>query len=393
MAIRTGARALWFDQESTYDTDPDNTGAGYLSVPALSIGDMQDGKSPLAVRYHTGTPFPTEHVEGVDSWSFTMDIPLIGLAAAAGDGVSPGADDWLDVLLQNFMGTQGTTDGEGLSGATASGMTLDAAAVLADNDFVPVYDAATTRAHSQWTFVTDDSSDPVLVVAPNWAETPTATAIAYGTKYYSLLSTFTGGNTLSVVYQEDTLQYICTGGQITSASISMNVGEVVTMSLTVSGATKALVSGTHASLPATAAASSPTALKGVCSPFYFDGTEYKSQTVEIDLNLQAGHVMATSSCTGKSAGDVVSAEPTITVVPLTADANLNLMRNAGTGRGHVQIGGGILASGVLNTAGLHFIRLQAQEVSKADDEGRDRQSIQFRSIIDGGTELLRLARA
>lgn len=398
MAVRTNSRGLWVARESTFDTDPDSDGSDYLAVPAFQIGDLVDGKKPIPVRHTTGRPFPTGYVPGIDSWSMTVELPLIGLAAAAGDGATPGSDDWLDKFLQNFMGTQATTNGEGVASSTSSTITLDTTGVLAVGDFVPVQDASiTTHTHSQWARVTSIASDPAIAVAPNWASNPTGAAVLYGTKFYKYLSTFLGGDTLAFVYAKDSLKYLAKGGQVTSWEISANVGEVFKLALTINGATKSLISGTHASLPSQTGAPSNSDIIMSCSPFYFAGTEYLTKSISIAGNMKGGHQTASSSCTGKVDGDVIAAEPTVTIEVLTADAHVNLMRGTGTvmtsGAVQMQMGGGVLASSILNTCGFEARSAEVSEVADADDEGRQRDKIVFALQDAGDTEYFRFCRA
>ncbi len=395
---RTRAKALWVATESTFDTDPDNSGAAYVSVPALELGNIQDLKDPLESNYFTGRPFPTEAVQGTDAWQLEITVPVIGNSAEAGDGDSPPSEDWLDKLLENALGTQGTTDGEGIASSTSSTVTINTTSVLAEQDLFPTY--TTALDHPQWRLVTDDASDPALSVAPNWDSNPTSSEEVYGTRYYAMTSAFSGGTSLSFVYDEDDVRYVLTGGQVVGATLIGEVGQMLRMTLTIMGAGKESTFGSHASLPVQAAAPAVTPLKAICAPVYFNGTEYATRRFEIDFGLSANHIEATSSCTGKTGTEVLGASATVTIEPLRSDANLELKRNVTTGRLLVTLGGGAPSGGVLNTAAVHFGNAYAQSVEITDDNGRLRQAIQF-NIVDGGdfessgtaAEYFRIARA
>lgn len=374
---RTRKRALFVDTETTYGSDPSANGSGYAAVPCFSIGDLTDGKEQLETAYHTGTVYDTAPETGKDGGSFDFETPVIGLETAAGDGTdaSTVTDDWEDALLLHTYGNQTTTSGEGLlSVASATAVTLDADAYNVQNLF-PVYEAGVPAAgaRSQWNLVTVDPADNSYTIAPGFAENPTGAGVAYGSKIYR--PDDDGGDPLSFAYQDDELIYRCSGARVTSHSITWAAGQMLRSRWSVRFDNKTEEASTKTSLPTALAAPAITPLKGLLSPVWFNGTLYATSRVEINFNLETSEEMSTAATNGRAGDELIKAQPTIVIEPLRTDAILNLKRNVTKGRLLIQLGGGVLSGGVLNTMCFHAEEAYVSDVSPADENGRTRQQV------------------
>lgn len=398
---RSRRRALWIDEETGgYAVDPSTDGSGYLAVPALELGDLTMGPELLETNYFTGRLHNTAPIAGADRAELTFRIPLIGLASAAGDGVTPGSDDWLDVILTHIFGRvtdggQTVHDGEGLAvGSTTSSLVLDATVTgLDDNDLVAVYDSTLSATpRTQWSRVSDDASEPTYSVSPNFDTAPTTAGVAYGTKLYRQV--LGGGRTIAAVYQDDTVgTYELLGGRVTSFVISGTAGQLATAEVTMRFDSATENASGKSALPAQASPAS-TPIRMMTSPLWFNGSKMASAAVTIDLGIEAAIIAATSGSQGRADDESIRLVPTVTVQPLRTDANRLLRNNVTTGELLVQLGSGVLASSQLNTMAFNLGSVHANEVSFLDAEGVSRQEIQFMAIDDGATGFhAQLARA
>jgi len=77
--------------------------------------------------------------------------------------------------------------------------------------------------------------------------------------------------------------------------------------------------------------------------------------------------------------------PTITVEPLYTDAILELRRAVTNGRLLIQIGGGVLSGGVLNTCAIAATQASPLDANPADENGRIRNSLQLKCTDSGAT--------
>ena len=373
----TRKRAIWIALESGgYGVDPSTDGSGYKSVPAFGpIPMVVDLKSPLATEYATGRQYPTAPIAGPDGWSLDgIEIPLVGLATAAGDGVNASTvtDDWLDLILTHILGTQRTTPGEGVASSTSSTLTLDTDSATIQ-DLVPVFEAAlpsSSSVRTQWALITVDNADGSYSVAPNWTANPTTAAIAYGAKIYN--GNDAGGYTLSVVIQDDDVYYLLSGGRISSFGFSSEMtptGVIVKARMSLMGDTKTEQTSTKTALPAWLAAPATTPIKGLLSPVFFGGTQYQTRRIDFDLGLATETNASTAATNGRAGMQNVTMRPSLTIEPLRTDAIQNLRRNATQGRVLVQLGSGVVSGSpaVLNGMAVSFSEGSVIEAADSGD--------------------------
>jgi hypothetical protein len=375
---RTRKRAVWLAAESTYGADPSTNGSGYKAVPAFSVGDLGDGLEQLETNYATGRNFPTAPIAGRDGWSIDLELPWTGLASAAGDGVTPGADDWADLILSHIHGTQALVDGEGFAGSsTTSSWILDTdayniqALIAAYESGVP-----TAAPRTQWGLITVDGGSGTYTVAPTADAAPTTSAVAFGHKDYTLDDD--GGATLALVVQDDDLYYLCLGGRVTASSCTSEVGKKNIWKVTISGDSKVITdTSTKSALPSILSAPAVTPTKGLLSPVWFNGTKYATRVVTLDWGIKAAEIESTSATNGRADYQSIEVVPTLTIEPLRTDAILNLKRGVTSGRLLVQYGAGVLANSILNTLCVHFEEAYVAEVTRTDNNGVARQTVKF----------------
>lgn len=391
---KTRRRVLYVATEATYGVDPNADGSSYTPIPTYEIGDLADEKTPLPTGYFTGRTYPTAPIPGPDGWSFTFSTPLIGLSTAQGDGDDPSglADDWLDLLLTSVFGAYGTLEGEAVvsSGANALELQTDIAGV---NQVVPVYESGvpTTGARTQWVHLTSDAGDGNYGTSPDWAQAPSSSAIAYGTKVYNASDASNGG-TLSFTYVRDDATFTLTGGKVTGLRFMAEAGQQARIEWTVRGDGR--VTTGKGSLPGAVFAPANTPIKSVINPVYFGGTNLGHVgTIEADLGVQAAQLPSVDgTANGRGADYTVSFAPTVTVNPLISTAAFDYMRNATQGRLLVQLGRGVLASSKLNTVVLAFGESVATQVAPQDQDGVLRNTIQFQ-VTDDNTRFIQVSRA
>lgn len=370
---RTRKRGIWVATEGTYATDPSANGSGYFWVPALSQGELKDGRTILDTEYYTGRNFPTAPIQGADGWSFDMEVPVIGLSTRAGDLIAPPADDWFDRLLTHIYGSQVALSGRAFTSATTTTFTC-ATDVFNTQDLVAVFDPA-VPTRTMWELISVDAGTGLYTVQPTpFLNTPTATGVANGTKGYQFNDT--GGSTLAFVYREDDLDYTLVGGRCTAASIIEEAGKTVKMKLSFRGDNR--LQEQKASLPAVGAGPSPAVTRGLLSAVYFNNVQYSVSKVEVNLGIKTAEIMATNAVNARAGDEMIEAVPEITIHPLRTDAILQLKRNVTTGRLLVQFGAGILSGSVLNTVAIHAEQATPMDVQIADDQGRLRDAIKFK---------------
>jgi hypothetical protein len=371
---RTRKSALFVAAESTYGTDPSSSGAAYAYVPTFGqMGMLKDQKQLLETNYYTARNFPTPAIVGADGWAFDCEIPMNGLATAAGDGSAPAADDWFDIILQHVHGSQTSVSGEGVgTGSTTSSLVLDTD-IYNVQQLVPVFEASvpTGAPRTQWALITVDAGTGTYTVAPTMTQAPSTSAVAYGTKTYQFDDD--GGSSLAFVYRQDDVDYTLLGGRCTAASIIAENGQIVRMRLSFAGDTK--TQEAKGSLPAITAYSRT--LKTLLSPVWFNGTQYATRKIEIDLGITSAVQESTQAVNGRANYELIRAAPTVMIEPIFTNAIQDLKRNNTTGRLLVQFGAGVLASGVLNAMAFHAEQAVVMEADPVDDQGRIRSALKF----------------
>lgn len=375
---KTRARQLFVYTEATYGVDPSTTGALYVPVPALSLGDLADDKALLETNYQNGENFPTPGVPGPDGGSFDFEIPLIGMATAAGNAVNASTvtDDWYDRLLTHIFGTRRTTPGVTVSASTTSTLTA-AGGGFSYQDLAAVWVASIPAGapRSQMALITNAASP--YNVAPNFVTSPGA-SVAYGAKIYRVASD--GGASLAFVYQDDDLEYTLLGARVTAYSESADARGIWRGKVSVSFDSKTLTTKASLTFPTPPAV---TPLICTLSPVFFNGAAMETKSVTIDYGVSAAPLLSVASLNGRSDFLNISMMPKITVEPLRSDANVNLKRNGTVGRLMIQQGAGVFAGGVLNAKCVHSESVQASTVAYSDDQGRARQKIEF-TVVNAG---------
>lgn len=399
---RTVKKSAYIRVETTYGTDPDNDGSDYVWVPAFSIGEIPSGVEQLETNYMTNRGLPTAPIAGPDGGQVEMVVPVIGLPTEAGDGVSAGAgaDDWYDDFWENHVDDTPTErEGEAVLSANTTDITYDAAATnLAAQDLIAVYDAAAAPAalgRAQWTQIQSGAGAGPWVVEPDFAVAPTSSAVAYAARQYIWTPGFsgtglpTGGSSRSLFIRDDHNQiggYVCTGGRIISRSIVAEAGQRWEDRVTWGFDAIVEDSSDKASIDSAGVGPSVTPLICTLSPVWFGGTQYATRRVEINFNIEAQPIAATSGTNGRSGWDILACNPTVTIEPLATDAIRDLKRDITQGQLLIQLGAGVFnqgGSGVLNTCCFFAHRAVVMEAERTDDGGRARQTVTFKCIDAG----------
>lgn len=385
MADRTRKRALWLATESTYGTEPDSDGSDYVGVPCFEIGDLSDERDHLETNYQNGENYPTAMLPGRDGWSLTFVTPWIGLPTAAGDGSTPSVDDWLDKLLDHIFGSTTSFGGEGVATAADAAVTLDSDIYNA-GDFLALYEA--TPGYTQWRPISG-ATGADYTVDPGLTVNLTGAAVAYGALHYRPVDA--GGNSLALVYQDDSLEYTLLGGRVTSARLTADVGQLVRFEISMSGDSYSAT--TKASLPSAVSAPAITPLKLLRSQAMFDGTVYDTRRMAVDFGVNATPEDATAAANGRQDYDNIDMQPTFEIEPLRTDALRQLRRSLSSGRILLQFGAGQFASSTLNTTAVFASSVQMTDYSQSDDSGRARNSVTFKAVRPSSGQFFEVARA
>ena len=382
MATRTRKNALYLKQETAYgseDTSSTSDGSGFAAVKCLSLDLLTDQKQMIETSFATGRNRKTAAETGPDGAQITCTIPLQGLVTHAGDGTAASSvsNDWLDLLMINFLGAANTTTGDGLTAsATASSLATDAGTFSAQ-DVAAVQGASFDAGKVNWRRL--GGSDP-YTLDRNLNATPDGTEIAYGAKSYR--GGIAAGATLSACYDLDGTVYLLLGGRVTSASLELPAGELAKVSFTIDFDSKADATATKTALP-TIDAFAGTPIKGVLGSFAWGSTEYAAKSISVDFGVTAQPLSTVTTANGRSDIEVISVYPTVTIEPAFATTYEQDFR-AGTERVlSVSMGGGVVSGGIMNSCNMHIEAARLSSVSVSDDGGRLRNSLAF-ECVDGG---------
>jgi len=377
-APRERKRQIHLVAESTYATDPDADGSSYYYVPAEGI-TYEEQTEILDTAYSTGRNFPTESEVGAQGHSVTFSVPLIGLSSAAGNGVNASTvtDDWLDVLLISIFGVQSTTEGESVTGSTTSSLTTADSSWAAVQNLVPVHIASvpTGNERTQWSQI-QSSATGTTSIAPTLQASPGNGAVAYGVKQYRVDDD--GGSSIALVLTDDALVYTFLGGRVTSLRITGEHKRRAMAQVTIQFDRRALDTG-KSSLPS-AARLTTTPVKMFRSPVFFGNTRIATRMVEIDFGLSAAEVQDTESTNGRGGYELVSIAPTVTIEPLRSNTYDGYKQALTRDPLLVQLGGGVVSGGVLNSLALHLARCEAREVSYTAQDGITRNRLVFTAV-------------
>ena len=377
-APRERKRQIHIMAESTYATDPDSDGSSYLYVPAEGI-TYEEQTEIIETAYSTSRNFPTEGEVGAQGHSVTFSVPLIGLSTAAGNGTdaSTVTADWLDTLLLHVFGASSTTEGESVTGSTTSSLTTADSNWATVQNLVPVHIASvpTGAERTQWSQI-QTSAAGTTTLAPTLQASPGNGAVAYGVRQYRVDDD--GGASIALVLTDDALVYTFLGGRVTSLRITGEHKRRAMAQVTIQFDRRSLDAG-KTSLPS-ATLLSTTPVKMFRSPVFFGSTRYATRMVEIDFGLSAAEVQDTESTNGRGGYELVSIAPTVTIEPLRADAYDQLKQGLTRNPLLVQLGGGVVSGGVLNSLALHLARCEAREVSYTAQDGITRNRLVFTAV-------------
>jgi hypothetical protein len=377
--------ALWIDQESTFGTDPDTDGSDYLAVPVDGVPTFPTGgAASLEQELGINRNRITSDVAGPDGGEFSFSVSMIGLAAAAGNGSSPGADDWLDYLLNSFLGTKATFAGDDVTAATSSDVSITDDTLSAEDVFLTVATGATA---GQWRHTTSSSS--AYAINRNWDTTPTAgppADIVYGAKIYG--NAEADGSSLAAAWQIDDKIYEYLGCRVTAFSIQGEAGGKITANVTMrfdrvaSRDAAAESPARKGSLP-TIDGFDPAPTVAQLSSVAWNGSAVAVKSFGIEFNIDAQDNMSTAGTNGRSDIEVLSVNPTITINPAfdqTFETNFDAKTQ---GTIEIQMGKGLLSGSVVNSCFFYAQAAQITEVRTAPDGNKHRQEITIK-VIDAG---------
>ena len=377
-APRERKRQIHIAHEATYATDPDSDGSSYLYCPAEGI-TYEEQAEIIETAYSTSRNFPTESELGAQGHTVSFQVPLIGLATAAGNNINAGTvtNDWLDLILESAFGIQASTEGEVVTGSTTSTLTTADSTWATQQNLVPVHIASvpTGAERTQWSQI-QTSAGGSSALAPTLQASPGNGSVAYGIKQYRVDDD--GGATLALVLTDDSLVYTFLGGRITSLRITGEHKRRAMMAVTIQFDRRSLDTG-KTSLP-TAALVAPTPVKMFRSPVHHNNVRIPTRMVEIDFGFAAAEVQDTESTNGRAGYELVSIAPTITIEPLRADSYDLLKQNLTRGPVLVQLGAGVVANSILNSLAVFFARAEAREVSYTAQDGITRNRVVFTAV-------------
>lgn len=372
---RTKKRALWWQLEGTYGVNPNGAGdgTGLVGVPATMIGDRKPMKAQLVTNYMTGRNFDTPNIPGPDGGEFEVEVPAIGLSAAAGVAVAPPTADWLDILLEHVHGGVSVRNGVAVASALAGSMTI-ATDFFSINDLVAVHRAAVPAAgpRSQWALLTSDGGTGAYNVSPAWVDVPTSASIAYGARVFR--PDDDGGATLMCVYRDDDDDYTLNGCRAVALSVGYDdAGQIVKYKIRIAYDSATIED--LANLPAVVSAPAVTPVRSLLSGIWFNGTLYESAKASFDYGIVAAELRSSYRSNGRAGHESIRFAPKLTLSPIGENAVEQLQRNATVGPLVAQFGAGVLGGGVLNTLAIGAAGAQVVQTANEDDNGRRRTAV------------------
>jgi hypothetical protein len=391
---RTKKLSLYVASEgSNFAGDPSGSGANYVPVPALEIGLINDGKSAIETNYMTGRNHDTAAIPGPDGGTFDFTIPWYGFSAAGAAGSAPPSTlDALDILIAHLLGTTVTRNGGDITSGTTPAALVVASDLYTAGDLVPIWEAGLPSSgnggpRTQWHQIISDAGTGTYGVAPNLIQNITTAAVGYATRQWS--PDDDGGPSVAFVYIEDGRQFTLLGCRC-KATVSVAGAANATVQMKVSVEYDQLAETSKASLPAPLAAPAVTPLVASLSPIWFNGAAIPTPKWSIDLGLTSAVVASTETITGRANNELIKTSPTLTISPQVASTYEALKRDQTVGQLLMQIGGGRLSGGVLNTMCVCWDAAQARDAKRVDEAGRIRNEIMFKladPVVVGATSV------
>jgi hypothetical protein len=372
----TRVRGLYMAQESGgYAVDPSSDGSGYTAVELMegrawfpdrgaSIGDTDYAVRRNRRTAHQVLPFTP---------ALTLQIPAKGLTAAAGDAATPSWTSAIKMLLDSLYGAPTAVDGEGVAaGSTASDLALDGVpSNLAAGGLVCVQSAAQNGGAAQWRPVSNGASP--FDISPDWAVTPSDSAVAYGSLQWD--GDGAQSHSLACVADIDGEIFTMLGGRPTALRLTLNAKQRLVWETTIIFDSKAEDASAKSSLPAVSPITTAT-IQGTLSPVYWGSTAYPVKSITVDFAPEAEEDESTGGTNGRAGIDRLGGDPRITITPRYARSVWEADFEAGTERALlIQLGGGVISGGVLNTMGLYVPAAQVAELTDQADGNRARHNV------------------
>jgi hypothetical protein len=339
MALNTvNAYAL---AESTFGSDPSTNGSLYLAGQIFGTPHPAHEKKLEPTNYAVGRNRNTAASAGVDGSSIPVEMPLIGLSAAATDASpTPATTDFLDTFLNACFGN-GTVNGEGIApaGTTTS--------VILDTDVASVEDLLCVNFsnRSEWRSITVDAGTGTYTVTPALTAAPDATRDAFGYRYWTGAED-PSGPTFSYFTTIGGTGYRLSGCRPGSAKLELEAGKTGKWSFALKADSKTQES--KASLPAISQFTTPQVV-GTLGAFYWGTTLYPAKKVTIEWMLDTIEIGSFGGTNGRGDIKVTTNRPKITIDP-GFDTQLETdMSNATERSVLLQLGSGALAGGRANT--------------------------------------------
>lgn len=329
--------------ESTFGSDPDSDGSSYLVGSIIGNPLPSDEYQLAETNYATGRNRDTAAVPAVDLASIPLEMPMVGLSAAATDASpTPTAVDFVDTIVTSALGASATVVGDGLA---AGGTTTT---VVVDNDVRNVEDLILTQfaTNSQWRNITAESGGPVTyTVTPAMSGAPDAALDVFGYRYW--LQTDNGGPTFSYFSSVGGTGWRLSGCKPTSLKFILEAGKPGRISTTIRADSLTQDSG-KSSLPAASLLTTPMII-GKLGSVYWGTTSTPISKLEIDFRLNTVDVMDLTQTNGRGDIIVTRQKPRITIFPADSTA-LSTDFRAGTERSLlIQMGNGLLSAARVNT--------------------------------------------
>jgi len=377
-------RALWVDEESTYNTDPSADGSGYQHVPLQSLPTAENAQEGVDLQYATGRNHGPERIPLADRGAVNgIEIPLLGFGTSSGDEAAPPATDMVDWIMTSALGQPlAAYEGEGVAaGSGASNVILDDTVTgLAQYIPIPVW-YATNRV--RWRAINSAAGAPTYTVLPDWDSLPLDSSIMYGARVWGQQDQFqTQGATLHTVVQTNLRNQRLGGVRPTALSAHMTAGGECVLRTSFVSDSWADNDTAKSSLPAPTTI--PVPAIGVLSSVYWGSTALTVSQVDIDFGLSAGVIPGANAANGRADHVINSADPTITINLAWDPASYDVDFRAGTFRSLlVQMGGGTSASRV-NSFCFFAPRVEISQPPQVGGlNGRLRHTVTFR-VADSG---------
>lgn len=233
MARKYARRALYLAPETSYAQATRPVDANYVAIPAAGALEFSGGPETVESTRITGRSGPGAATAGPTGATGQVGLELSGLSTQAGDGESPPAEDYFDLLMSGVANAT-PTERDGVTIASLSGTALDlgvgAASLYSAGDLIALVN--TTTGIVRWAGIAsnDTGGDYTLDYAVD--NTPN---VAYGSRVWEdddgtdLSVTFSGS------YDVDDILHEIPGLRVSGWQISSTPGGIATCQFDFSG--------------------------------------------------------------------------------------------------------------------------------------------------------------